>query len=336
MKELRAKGIARFVYSAVILSELLHYDPDYERETFAKARAVEELCAGSTIIWLPRLIETQVAAFGRSIGLNLPHSAPLPIRGGNEWFPQLSGQLNDFKETLRQRFGDAANEYGPLNRAQRRAVHANKRDAKLVAAARAMAPEFAKKYGVPDGVVERAIVPLLKGKCTGDEASRRLFAAVASPSEFLHAYSKVEKRDKSVLNFIVDFGRTLERSLIDFRRNVEPFMTKKEHADHLRSLLRRDIGQLAATIAGMCDTDEAEQGITTDALQHVTDRPEAAEEISCCKIVTEIMLGYLMQTVAIHTTPSEMEKSFGGDLMHVLCIDSGAPIPGSLSSSVSD
>jgi hypothetical protein len=33
------------------------------------------------------------------------------------------------------------------------------------------------------------------------------------------------------------------------------------------------------------------------------------------------MLGYLEQTVATHTTPSKIEDSFGGDLMHVLYID---------------
>jgi hypothetical protein len=44
LKDLRAQGLARFAYSATILSELIQYEADYERETFAKARAVEELC----------------------------------------------------------------------------------------------------------------------------------------------------------------------------------------------------------------------------------------------------------------------------------------------------
>ena len=62
------------------MSELLQYEAEYERETLAKARAVEELCGGSAVIWLPRLIETQAHAFGRSIGLDLPDAEPAPIR----------------------------------------------------------------------------------------------------------------------------------------------------------------------------------------------------------------------------------------------------------------
>jgi hypothetical protein len=321
LKDLRAKGTARFVYSATILSELLQYEPEYERETLAKARAVEELCGGSTVIWLPRLIETQANAFGRSIGLDLPDAAPQPIRSGNEWFPRVSGQLDNFKETLRQNFEHAAHNHGSLNRAQRRAVGAGKRDGRLAAAARAAVPQFADKYGISPSSVERAIIPLLNGKCTGDEASMLLFAAVAKPSAFIHAYFKVEKRDKSVLNFIVEFSRTLERSLIDFRRNAEPFMAKKEHADYLRSLLKRDIGRLAVKILGMSDTGEAEQGVTSDVLRQIADHPEAIEKIPCCAIASRIMLGYLEQTVAIHTTPSKIEDSFGGDLIHVLYID---------------
>jgi hypothetical protein len=321
LMELRARGLARFVYSATILSELLQYEPEYDREALAKARAVEQLCGGYTLVWLPRLIETQAGAFARSIGLEMPDAAPAPIRSGNEWFPRVSGQLDNFKETLRQRLDGAARNYGPLNRAQRRAVGANKRDGKLADATRAIVPEFADKYGISAGSVERVIIPLLKGKCTGDEASRLLFAAVAKPSAFIHAYFKVEKRDKSVLNFIVEFGRTIEKSLIDFRRNAEPFMAKKEHAEYLRALLKRDIGRLAATILGMTDTDEAEQGVTGDVLRQITDDPAAIERVPCCAIATQVMLGYLEQTVAIHTTPSKIEHSFGGDLIHLLYID---------------
>jgi hypothetical protein len=321
LSQLRETGVARFVYSFTILSELLQYEAAYERETLAKARAIEALCAGFTLLWLPRLIETQVSAFGRSIGLDLPDIAPLPIRGSNEWFPRVSGQLDNFKETLRQGFDDAAARHGPLNRAQRRAIGANKRDGKLATALQAIVPEFADKYGISPASVERAIIPLVKGKCTGDEASGRLFAAVAKPSAFIHTYFKVQMRDGSLLNFIVEFGRTLEKSLIDFRRNAEPFMAKKEHADYLRTLIKQDIGRLATTILGMCDTDEAEQGVTGDVLKQIAGHVDAADKIPCCAIATKIMLGYLEQTVAIHTTPSRIEDSFGGDLIHVLYID---------------
>ena len=141
-----------------------------------------------------------------------------------------------------------------------------------------------------------------------------LFAAVAKPTAFIHAFFEVQKRDKSVLNFVVEFGRTLGKSLTDFRRNAEPLMGKKEHADHLRSLLERDIGRLASTILGMSDTDEAELGVTSDVLRQIIDHPEAVEKIPCCAIAAKVMLGYLEQTVAIDTTPSKIESSFGSRL----------------------
>ena len=78
---------------------------------------------------------------------------------------------------------------------------------------------------------------------------------------------------------------------------------------------------MAATILGLSDTDEAEQGVTSDVLRQITDHAEAIQKIPCCVIATKVMLGYLEQTVAIHTKPSKIEDSFGGDLIHVLYID---------------
>jgi hypothetical protein len=321
LKTLRSQGLARFVYAVPILSELLQYEPEYERETLAKAQAVEELCGGSALIWLPRLIESQANAFGRSIGLSLPDVMLECIRSENEWFPRISGQLNDFKDRLQGGLDGAAAKFGPLNRAQRRAVGANKRDGKLIAATRTIAPQVADKYGIPVRSVERAILPLLQGKCSGDEASRLLFGAVAQPTAFVHVFFKVQKREKTLLNFIGKLGEKLGHSLLEFRRQAEPLLASKQHVDYLRSLIRADVGKFSKTILGMVDTDEAEQGVNSGVLQAIIDHPAATSTIPCLQIAIPLLLGYLEQTVAVLGTPSKVERGFGGDLIHALYLD---------------
>jgi hypothetical protein len=252
--------------------------------------------------------------------LDLPNFHPACVQSDNIWFPRLSGQLGNLKEQLRQGLDEAAADHGPLNRAQRRAIEANKREGKLIAAAKAIAPQFSEKYALPVDLVERTILPLLRGKCTEDAASRRLFNVVAEPSAFVHAYFKVQRRDQSALNFINEFGKNLERSLTEFRRNAEPFMLSNQNIEHLRNLLRRDIGKFSAVLLRMIETEEGEQAVTPAVLQTISNQPDSVATIPACTIASQIMLGYLEQTVAAEK-PSKIERGFGGDLMHALYID---------------
>jgi hypothetical protein len=118
-----------------------------------------------------------------------------------------------------------------------------------------------------------------------------------------------------------DFGTDLQRSLKEFRQKAAPLLLGKEQANYLRSLIRADAANVGAAILMMIDTDEAEQGITRTVLETILAHPRAMAGIPCCELACEIMLGYLDQTVATSGTPSKIEDSFGGDLIHALYID---------------
>jgi hypothetical protein len=321
LKELRRKGIARFVYSMPILSELLQYDPEHEDTTLAKARAVEELCGDSALLWLPRLIETQAASFGRAIGLPLPEKSMPCIRTRNEWFPRISSELTGIKERISEGFDGAISEFGPLNRKQRRVIEVHKGERKIAAAMRAAAPEFAEKYGISIASVVSAILPLLKGKRTAEDASRLLFGAIAKPTAFVNVYFRVQQRDKSLPAWIRGMGEDFARHLVEFRRNAEPLLQEKQEADYLRSLLKGDISRFGRAVLGIIDTEEAEQGITAEMLETISNHPDAPQQIASCEIASAVLLGYLEQTVAVAGSAARVEGSFAGDLIHSLYID---------------
>jgi hypothetical protein len=321
LKELRKRGLACFVYSMPILSELFQYNPEHEDTTLAKARAIEELCGDKALLWLPRLIETQAAAFGRSLGLPLPELALSCVRGGNEWFPRIASELIDLKHKMRISLDSATTKFGPLNRKQRRGLEAHKRDGKLAEAIRAVAPQIADKYGIPVSTVDRAILLLLQGKCTAEKASLLLFGAIAKPTAFVNAYFKVYEGDKSLPQWIRGLGKNLERSLVEFRRNAELLLIGDEQVKYLRSILRADADKIGGAVLRMIDTDEAEQAITVEILESIMKHPDALARIPCCEIASEIVIGYLEQTVAVAGTPAKIERSFGGDLIHALYID---------------
>src|SRR5687768_8913358 len=69
LQELRTRGVAQFVYSMPILSELLQYDANFEETSLAKARAIEELCGGAALLFPGRLIEREAATFAQSVGI---------------------------------------------------------------------------------------------------------------------------------------------------------------------------------------------------------------------------------------------------------------------------
>jgi hypothetical protein len=318
---LKNQGIARFVYSMPILSELLQYDPEYEATTLAKAKAVESLCEDYALLWPPRLVETQAASFARSIGLPLSAEPLGYVSPGNEWFPQISSAFMDLKQRWQEEIDGAVTAAGPLNRKQRRVVEAHKTGRKLMAATRAVSPAFAEIYGIPIKAVEGSVLLLLKGKISAEEASRRLFGAVAKPTAFVTAYFKIHEGDKSLPLWIRGLGESFERTLSEFRNSAGQTVRDERDARLLQSMLKADRSNLGTVVLRMIDTKEAEQGVTPSVLESIMASPEASSRIPACHVFGEIVLAYLDQTVGRVRAPAKIEKSFAGDLIHSLYIE---------------
>jgi hypothetical protein len=321
LKALKSSGAARFVYSMPILSELLQYHPDHEETSFAKAKAIEELCGDSALMWPPRLIEGEAAALASQIGL-LPEGPKLEcVRANNEWFPRITGELTNLRESLRNQFDAAVASFGSLNRAQRRMLEKQKTDQNLFNAVKSATPLIADKYGIPESAVHRSVLALMRDRCTPDEASHLLFGAIAKPTAFVNAYFKVQQGDKSLPQWMSSLGESLQRNLLEFRQKVEEIASEPEHIAHLRSVLREDIHRFGAALLRLIDTEEAEQGVTKPVLDALLAQPDRILQMPSCQIVAEAMLGYIEQTVAISGTPAKVERSFGGDVIHSLYID---------------
>ena len=320
LRLLKTDGLARFAYSMPVLSELLQYDPEHEETTNAKARAVEELCGDTALLWPQRLIEKQANIYGRSLGLALPDEPLDCIRSGNEWFPRLSNELSGFRDRLLNGIDGAAARFGPLNRKQKRALGAAKRDGNLVAMLRMAVPPIADKYQLPTDSVEHALLPLVRGQCSADEASRRLFGAVAKPTAFVHAYFKVQQADRTMPDWIRGLGANLQRGLMDLREKAEPLI-RIGHVDHVRVALNANAEKIGIAVLRMIDTEEAELGITPSMLEAIATTPEAYKHIPCCEIAAKLILGYIDQTIVASGNLAKIEKSFGGDLIHAFYID---------------
>ncbi|MFL6726126.1 MAG: hypothetical protein ACJ8FS_06395 [Sphingomicrobium sp.] len=322
LKSLRDRGRARFVYSAAVVSELLQYDSEYEDTCIAKAKAIEQLCAGQVVLFPSRLVERQAADFAATQGILSIAPSWEWVRNGNEWFPRVSSELESFKDNLRQRMDDTIQQFGSLPRSVRRRLKGQGTDRVIIQAARAAVPEIASKYQLPEIAVESSIILLLKGRISADEASLRLFGAIARPTAFVHVYFKTYEGDRTAIPlWLRAAGETLQASFVQFRDQVRPLLTEEAHVKYLREVIAGDISRLGLVLLRLIDTDEAENGVTSSVLEAISAHPNAATDIPCCNLMSVILLGYIEQTVAVLGQGAKIERSFGGDLIHALYVD---------------
>lgn len=312
------KGTARFVYSMSTLSELLQYHPDHEETSVAKARAVELLSRGIAIAGIPRLIAFEVAHFAHSKRLLQDVQPWNPVGSGDYWFPNLGNVFADFRSKFEDSRRASLQKFGSLNRRARRAAEKGMSDRSFKKFAESAARSIAEDYGLPGAGFAAAFDPYIRGKITGEEASKRLFSAIARPTSFIRFYFHRYEGEKDLPTWMRTVGQGIQTAIEKMATDLSRFSPEDLKEFHPRAVeLWRN--KLAATIVGFALEEGEEFGLSDDVIKIVQNHPDILQ-IPCCANLVELVGEYIAQCIGLRGPRAKVEASFGGDLMHAMYI----------------
>ncbi|TWS94981.1 hypothetical protein [Reyranella sp. CPCC 100927] len=307
-------GDAIFAVSMPILGELLQYDADYRDTTIRKAEAVERLCGAWALAYPTRLIAAEIAEAAIRRGA-IPNAQDTRILSPDRyWYPNVSDSFADVRSTWRQTV-DAELATLP-SRALRRQIARKARKIDLAKMAQLAAPKMAEKYGLPLNAISGSLVALMGGAITPEEASRRLFTAIAEPVKFVETYFEKMESDRSLPDWIGKTGRTFQDSFIALRDQLQPFMHLDLARDQFQATLVDRAGEMARKVLHMANDDTAEFGVDAALRDTLLCDASFAAEVPVCEIVNAVMHAYISQIMGLTGSEAKIERSFGGDLIH--------------------
>lgn len=309
-----ATGEARFVYSMVVLSELLQYHPDYESTTLARAEAVDLLCRGWCCVNPSGLMAREAAWMLRRESIQLPSV----IRSKNDWTPNLSNVFEDFEQQLSASKKSVVDSAKHMNRKARKIAEKGATDrafSKLLVEA---APVIAAEYGLSQQAFLSSFLLLHKKKITSEEASRRFFAAVSSPTGFVHTYFKKYEGEKDFPRWVGGAGHRIKAGFevtVDKLKSL-PIDVVARQWDGAFENVRQEVSRL---ILGLASAEVEPLGISEEELSSLY-ADERIQDIPSIRISVDIMKEYLAQAIGIRGPKAQVEQGFGGDLLHSLYI----------------
>jgi hypothetical protein len=315
----RQAGDAIFVLSMPVLGELLQYDADFRETTIRKAEAVERLCGSWALAFPPRLIAAEIAEAAKNRGL-LEESQNIEVLSSDRyWYPNVAHAFGNLRAQMREAFAtEVAALHLPSRALRRRAKREGKR-IDLVQAAREAAPVMAAEYGLPVGAISDSLVALLSGTVTPEQASRRLFGAIAEPVKFVEMYFEKIDTDRTVLpKWISTSGTDFETRLNDLYRKVNPLLELDFARIRFDELLVDWPEKLGATALRMAEEDIAEFGLDSTLLGTLAADSSFVDDVPACEIVGKVITAYVRQALGLEGTEGKVERSFAGDLVHAL------------------
>jgi hypothetical protein len=315
----RHSGAAIFAVSMPILGELLQYNSSYRETTFKKAEAVERLCGSWALAYPSRLVAAEIADAAFQLGfLSTPRQVPL-LSSDRYWFPNVGDELRHFRARLRAEFEAEAATIQLNSRTLRRRMKKQVRKFDPVAAARGAAPMMAAEYGIPVEAITGSILSFLQGKIPPEEASRRLFSAIAAPTTFVGAYFEKVETDRSELPaWMSQVGAGFEARFIELRQRCEPLLKYDQGRESLTAMLEAWPRRIGHSVLRMGADDAREFAVDETLFDRLTSLPEVVDTVPSCGIVGRALTEYVRQLLGFRGTQAAIERSFGGDLVHAL------------------
>lgn len=180
------------------------------------------------------------------------------------------------------------------------------------------APEMAATYGLPERVFHRSIVAYLRGQAPPEEASRQLFGAIAEPVKFVETYFERVESDRSLPEWMRNFGACFEANFEQMRDRLQPYINLPQAKSILDGLLDSWRPNLAGTAVRIGSSSLPEFGLTEDQLESIASGPASALAIPAGQVIGALLPAYARQVMAAGAGAPGIEHSFGGDLVHAL------------------
>jgi hypothetical protein len=318
--ETRAKaGSAIFSVSMPHYSELLQYDAGHRETTIKKAEAVERLCGTWALAYPSRLIASEIGEVCRRHGLSPQSEFSSVLSAERYWYPNVASAFDDIRTMIRGAVDVEIDALQLPSRALRRKARSLAKKLDISAAAKDAAPGMAAKFGLPVSAITGSIVALLKGRATPEEASQRLFRAIAAPVTFVEAYFEKVEVDRAALPaWMRDMGLNFEKRFAELRDQLEPYRNHADTQSVFMDLLKSWPATLGKSVLAMADGELAEFGVDAAALEALTTSDDFALEVPACGIVGHVLTNYAHQVLGFAGSVAGIEHSFGGDLIHAL------------------
>lgn len=311
--------MAIFAVSMPLLGELLQYDAHFRETTMMKAEAVERLCDSWALAFPSRLVAAEMADAGKALRYLAEDIDTTVLSPDRYWFPNIADSFGDLRKQFREEAERRVVELPLQTRVMRR--KAKKLLGKLdpVKAASAAAPEMAATFGLPVEAITGSVVALLRGKITPEEASFRLFGAIAQPARFVEAYfEKLDGDSSTIPEWMGKFGREFEALFSRLRDQASTLLVSETDRANFDTLLSDWPEELGKAALGLAGDDVAEFGIDQEALRVLKADPNFAAMVPVCEIVGNVTTAYVRQILGLTGNAARIERSFGGDMVHAL------------------
>ncbi len=311
-------GDVIFAVSMPILSELLQYNSNFRETTIRKAEAVDRLCGKWALAYPSRLVAAEIATEVNARGL-ASVSMPPPVLSDNRyWYPNISDTFADLEKRFKGDLDAHMASTSFPSRAIRRAAHSRFRKLNIPRMASAAAPLLADKYGLPKEAITGSIVALLRGKTTPAEASECFFGAIAKPQNFVETYFERTNNEKSLPDWMKNFGNSFEKIFTQMRDNILE-LKKIDDVDHyIDSFVSSQSSRLHNVILDFGRSDFLECGINKNIEEIIKGSSDFLEHVPSCNIFSRIIPGYIRQIAGMEGGAAKVERSFGGDVIHAL------------------
>jgi hypothetical protein len=318
LEQRKQAGDVIFAVSMPLLGELLQFDADFRETTIRKAEAVEQLCGGWALAYPSRLLAFEIAELAKQRGHLANFQSTSLLSPDRYWYPNVADELGNLRERMLATFDEEVAKLNLTSRTQRRlAKKARKFDP--VQVARDAAPEMAAKFGLPVEVINGSFVAFLRGSITPEQASRRLFGAIAEPVKFVEAYFEKVETDRTLLpSWMSKIGSDFARLFVEFRDMAQPHMVDASTRNQVRAMVSDRAKSAGRSILGMVDDETEEFGIDAELLARFLSDESFFDELPACKNYGRMVTAYVLQVTGLSGSRGSVERSFGGDMVHSL------------------
>ena len=319
LEQRKQSGDAIFAVSMPLLGELLQYHEDYRETTIRKAEAVERLCGGWALAFPSRLIAAEVASAARRFELLPQQNETTVLTSDWYWYPNVADSFRNLRAQIQEGLDKEMATRALPTRTMRRQAKKALQKIDFAAVARESASQMAEKLGLPIDAITGSIVSLLRGKVTPEEASRKLFGAIAEPVKFVEMYFEVIEGDRSLLPaWMKDFGIRFETLFRELRDNVQSLLKVDIGRNSFDAALAERTLSFGEAILKLAEGDTAELGIDKELFARLRRNSQITSQIPACDIVGNVLTCYIRQILGFAGTEAKIEDSFGGDLVHAL------------------
>lgn len=265
-----------------------------------------------------RLVAYEVATFARNKGL-MTSLAPWDAQCGDDyWFPNLGNVFADFRSKFEESRRNSLQGFAGFNRRYRRAAGKAMSDRSFKNFADNAARAVAADYGLPSSNFAAAFGMYARGRIGGEEASRRLFSSIAKPTAFIQFYFHKYDGKKDFPTWMRSAGESFQLAIEEMAGELSRFPLEEVRKFH-RQALETWRAKLASTIVGFSLENGEEFGLTDRVIREVQSHSDILE-IPCCANMVELIGEYVAQCIGLRGTKSNVEPSFGGDLIHAMYI----------------